>query len=76
MPLLPPDASPGARAEDARAAAYRQSQRTRVQAEASRARGLWGNPAARFLLAQHWAPWLDPNRNIGDSDNAREDQQL
>lgn len=69
MPLLPPDASPEAIAEEARAAAYRQSQRNRAAAEAARARLLWGNPAARYLLSQHWAPMLDPNVNIGDSSN-------
>jgi hypothetical protein len=77
MPLLPPDASPAAIAEDARAAAYRQSQRNRAAADAARARLLWGNPAARFLLAQHWAPILDPNRNLGDSSNgSREKEQI
>lgn len=76
MPLLPPDASPEARAEDARAAAYRQSQRNRMAAETRRARLLWGSPAARLRLAQHWAPILDPNRNLGDSSNGRENEQI
>ena len=76
MPILPPDASPEAIAEDARAAAYRQSQRNRAAAETARARLLWGDPAARFLLAQHWAPILDPTRNLGDSTDGREKEQL
>ena len=77
MPLLPPDATPEAQAEDARAAAYRASQRARVAAEAGRARLLWGNPAARYILSQHWAPMLDPNRNLGDSDHgSREKDQI
>jgi len=77
MPLLPPDASPEAIAEEARAAAYRQSARNRAAAEAGRARRLWGNPAQRYILSQHWAPMLDPNRNLGDSDHgSREKDQI
>jgi hypothetical protein len=77
MAGLPPDASAEALAEDARAAAYRQSQRNRAAAEAGRARLLWGNPAARYTLALHWAPMLDPNVNLGDNDNgSREKEQI
>jgi hypothetical protein len=66
MPLLPPDASPEAVAEEARAQAYRLQARNRAAARTIRERRLLGNPAARRLLMQHWAPILDPIRDIGD----------